>query len=369
MQTTSVYTDENEAIRVPEARVRETARAIFMACGVPEEDATLATDVLVTADLRGVESHGVSNMLRAYVRGYRDGELNARPNWKVVRDAPAAATVDSDGGLGIIIGPKAMEIAIEKARKFGIGVVTIRDGRHLGMISYHAMMALPHDMVGMSMSMCPAIVVPTWGAERRLGTNPIAFAAPAGNEAPFVFDAATSVVPANKLTLANRKQMEIPPGWIAGPDGTPMMDYSPPPEMGDDGIPMADLLPLGSTKELGSHKGYGLGCIVDILAGIMAGSGFSTNPGRPTFGHYVAAYDISAFTDLAEFKRMMDEFLHGLRTTKPAPGHDRVLYAGLHEAETVADRKVRGIPYHPEVVEWFDTACKEMGINSLSRNA
>ena len=145
---------------------------------MPVEDAEQATDVLVTSDLRGVESHGVSNSLRGYVQGFKENELNASPQWKVLRETPATANIDSDRGLGIVVGPRAMEIAIEKARNVGVGVVTIRNSRHLGMISYHAMMALEHDMIGMTMSSCPANVNPTFGAEPRFGTNPLALAAP-----------------------------------------------------------------------------------------------------------------------------------------------------------------------------------------------
>lgn len=350
------------SVRVDESRLRETVRTIFLKCGVPDEDARQATDVLVTSDLRGVDSHGVSNALRGYVRGFRSGELNPAPQWKILRETPATTNIDSDRGLGIVVGPKAMEIAIEKASKVGVGVVTIRNSRHLGMISYHPMMALEHDMIGMSMSSCPANVNPTYGAEPRFGTNPIALAAPADKEVPFVFDAATSTVPANKLVLANRLGVKLPPGWIADDEGTPIMEEVDAPPLGRDGIPAVNLLPLGSTKELGSHKGYGFMAIVDILGGILSGGGYGLVPGRPNFNHYVAAYDIEAFMDTAEFKRTMDEWLYTLRTTKPAPGHDRVVYAGLVEAETVEERKANGIPLHLKVVDWFRTACSDMEI-------
>jgi len=354
--------DPSQAIRVKEQLLRETVSAIFRKMNVTADDADIATDVLVAADLRGVESHGVSNMLRLYVRGYRLGELNARPNWRVLRETPSTANIESDAGLGIILVPKAMEMAIEKAKKVGMGVVTLRNGRHLGMASYHAMMALKHDMIGMCMTSCPVYVVPTFGAEARLGTNPIAIAAPANKEVPFVFDAAMSTIPGNKLSLANRLKSQLMPGWVAAPDGTPIMEYSPAPPLGADGIPQAYLLPLGSTRELGSHKGYGLIAMVDILGGVLSGGGYGLVPGRPNFGHYVAAYSIEAFMDTLEFKDKMDEFLTMLRTTKTAPGHDRVIYAGILEAEAMADRKANGIPYHPEVIEWFKGICRELGI-------
>lgn len=350
------------SVRVCEGKLRETVQAIFLNCGVPEEEAEQATDVLVTADLRGVESHGVSNALRGYVQGFGDGELNRAPKWKILRETPATANIDSDCGLGIVVGPRAMEIAIEKASKVGVGVVTIQNSRHLGMISYHAMMALQHDMIGMSMSSCPANVNPTYGAEARFGTNPIALAAPSDKEVPFVFDASTSIVPANKLVLARRLGVKMMPGWVADEDGTPIMEEVDAPPQGPDGIPLANLLPLGSTKDLGSHKGYGFMAIVDILGGILSGGGYGLVPGRPTFNHYVAAYDVEAFTDTTDFKRMMDEWLYTLRRTKPAPGHDRVVYAGLLEAETVEERQANGIPLHCEVIDWFRKTCSAMEI-------
>ena len=171
-----------------------------------------------------------------------------------------------------------------------------------------------------------------------------------------------SIVPTNKLILARRLGVKLLPGWTADENGTPVMDEVDAPSLGPDGIPLANLLPLGSTIDLGSHKGYGLMAIVDILGGILSGGGYGLIPGRPNFNHYVAAYDIEAFMDKSEFKSTMDEWLHTLRTTRPAPGHDRVVYPGLVEAETVKNRRANGIPLHIEVIEWFRSTCSRMGI-------
>ena len=353
---------EEDAIRVQEAPLRDTVTRIFRKMGVPDSDCELAADVLVVADLRGVDSHGVSNMLRAYVRGYNDGQINPRPNWRVVRETPATATIDSDTGLGIIVTPKAMQIAIEKARNVGVGMVTVRNARHLGMASYHALMALEHDMIGLCMTSCPPSVVPTFGAQAMLGTNPIALAAPAGEEPPFVFDAAMSAIAGNKLGLARRLETDLLGGWVADSDGTPIMEEVAPPVPGHESRASPNLLPLGSTRELGSHKGYGMACIVDILGGILTGGGYGANPGRPNFGHSVAAYRIDAFMDVGDFKRTMDEWLRMLKSTRPAKGHDRVLYPGMPEAEAEADRRANGIPLHTEVVQWFRDICAELSI-------
>lgn len=338
--------------------LKKTVAGIFEKLGVNPEDALLAADVQVLADLRGVDSHGVSNMLKSYITGYQEGSIDPRPNWKVVRETPSTATVDSDKGLGTIITPKAMDIAIQKAKNVGVGMVTIGNARHLGMASYHAMLALPHDMIGICMTSCPPQVLPTFGAEPRLGTNPIAIAVPAKNEPPFVFDVATSSVAVNKIRIAARLGAEIPGGWMAREDGSPIMESGLAPEK-------FTLLPLGADREGGSHKGYGFSCMVDILAGVLTGFGYGAVPGRPNFGHMVAAYSIDAFTDVEPFKAEMDEWLQMMKSTKPAPGHDRVLVAGQPEAEVEVVRRDEGIPLHPDVADWIRDTCGEMSVPCL----
>jgi LDH2 family malate/lactate/ureidoglycolate dehydrogenase len=243
-----------------------------------------------------------------------------------------------------------------------MGMVTMNNGRHLGMASYHAMLALKHDMIGLCLTSTPPSVFPTFGAELRLGTNPIALAAPADKEAPFVFDAATSVVAVNKLGLARRLGIKLAAGWVADNNGTPVMEEVTPPVPAYEGPGQFHLLPLGSTREMGSHKGYGLACVVEILSGILSGGGSGIKVGRPNFKHCVAAYSIEAFMDTAEFKRTMDEWLQTLKSTKPAPGHDRVLYPGLPEAECEIEHRAKGIPLHPEVVAWFRSICGDLSI-------
>ena len=348
---------EEEAIRVTEENLRPTVEQIFGKMGVPTEDAKLAADVLIRSDLRGVDTHGVSNMLRSYVASYSSGAYNPRPNYRITRETPTTANIDCDNGLGIIIGPKAMDIAIQKAKEVGMGMVVMHNGKHAGMISYHAMMALEHDMIGMSMTSTRPSVLPTFGSEARLGTNPIALAAPAKSEPPFVFDAATSAVASNKFQLVRRLGNLMEPGTFAAPDGTPIMEEAPVPER-----PQG--LPLGSTRDLGSHKGYSLGAVVDIMCAVLSGGGFGMLSGiQGNYSHMVAAYRIDAFSDVDQFKELMDQFLRSLRETPPAPGHDRVLYAGLPEHETELDRRMNGIPLHPEVLEWFKGICGELSIS------
>ena len=347
---------EDQAVYVSETSLRDATQAVFEKMEVSEEDAALATDVLVMADMRGVDSHGVSNMLRSYVAGYQEGRYNPRPDWKIVRERASTATIDSDRGLGIIVAPKAMEIAIQKAKQTGIGVVTIRNGGHMGMISYHAMLALEHDMIGTAMTAVGTGVLPTFGAEGRVGTNPIAVAAPAKNMHPFVLDIATSMVAGNKLTLARRLGATLPPGMIADAEGTPIETAGPLPEGYKN-------IPFGGTRELGSHKGYGLAMVVEIMCTILSGGMPMTLPDaerRAT--HHVAAYDIDAFTDVDEFKELMDRWLEHMEATPPAPGHERVLTPGLEEEEAEAQRRERGIPLHTEVIDWFEQTCRELDI-------
>jgi LDH2 family malate/lactate/ureidoglycolate dehydrogenase len=350
------HVPEEIAVRVPEKNLRSTLERMFAKLGLSEEDARLGADVLMASDLRGVETHGVSNILRGYVKGYSDGSLNTRPQMRVVRETASCATVDCDNGLGIIMAPKAMKIAIEKASGTGVGMVTMGNGFHLGMASYHAMLALEHDMIGVCMTSCPATVVPTFSAIKAIGTNPIAVAAPAGKEAPFVFDAATSATPVNRVRLAARLGVNLVPGWIAEPDGTPIMEEVPVPEEWG-------LLPLGSTRGLGSHKGFSLAMVVDILGALLNGTPPAATGRFSRYGNYVAAYAIEAFMDVDEFKAGMDEYLSSIRSLPPAPGQERVLYAGMPEVEVEAERRSKGIPLHPEVIDWFKNTCAELEVD------
>ena len=355
---------EGDAVRVSSGALASTVQAVFAAMGVPDDDAALAADVLVSADLRGVDSHGVSNQLRSYVAAYRDGRTNPTPQWRVVRETASTATIDCDEGLGLVIAPKAMDIAIAKAREVGVGMVSMRRGRHLGMAGYHAMLPLKHDMIGICMTAPGPLVLPTHGSAARLGTNPIAFAAPAKDEMPFVLDMATSVIAANKIGLARRLGTLMAPGWIAEEDGTPIMapaDPPPPAPSSRSGYPDR-LLPLGSTREMGAHKGYGLGVMVEILCSVLSGAAPSTLGETEDMDHFVAAIDVGAFTPVDDFKSMMDSFMCVLKDTPPAPGHDRVMVAGQPEAEAEADRRANGIPLHPEVIDWFRSTCDELGI-------
>jgi LDH2 family malate/lactate/ureidoglycolate dehydrogenase len=350
-----------DQVMVSEAALRRATTQIFEKLGVSPEDAAIAADVLITTDLRGVETHGVSNMLRAYVRDYRAGKLDPRPGWTLEREAPATAVVDAGKRLGIIVGPKAMQLAIDKARRVGVGIVTVRNSGHFGAIGHFAMQAAAADMVGVCFTAAGLHVVPTFGAKPLLGTNPIAIAAPARREAPLLFDAATSAIAGNKIRLAMRIGSPLLPGWVTDKDGTPIMEEKPVFDRED-----FYQAPLGGTREQGSHKGYGLALMAEVLSTLLGGAlPTMLDPGSGSKNQF-AAYNIAAFTDLERFKDTMDDMLRTLRTSAPAPGQERVFYPGLLEAEEVEHRRAHGIPLHREVLDWFGECTRDMGLPPLA---
>jgi LDH2 family malate/lactate/ureidoglycolate dehydrogenase len=351
---------QKDQVLVSEAELRRTVTQIFEKLGVSPEDAAAGADVLTMADLRGVETHGVSNMLRAYVRDYKAGKLDPRPGWTIVREAPGTAVIDAERRLGIMIGPRAMQLAVDKARTVGVGIVTVFNCGHFGAIGHYAMQAALQDMVGVCFTGAGLSVVPTFAAKPLLGTNPIALAAPARHEAPMLFDAATSAIAGNKIRLAIRLGSPLLPSWVTDKEGTPIMEEKP--VFDRDEYYQA---PLGGTREQGSHKGYGLALMAEVLSTVLSGAlPTMLAAGSGSKSHF-AAYDIAAFTDLDRFKDTMDEMLRTLRTAPTAPGEERVLYPGLSEAEETVARRAGGIPLHREVLQWFTECTRDLGIAPL----
>jgi LDH2 family malate/lactate/ureidoglycolate dehydrogenase len=346
-----------DQVLVSEAALRRTVTAIFERLGLTPEDAAEGADVLTMTDLRGVETHGVSNMLRAYVRDFQAGKLLPKPGWRLVRESPGTAVIDAERRLGIIVGPKAMRLAIAKARAVGVGVVTVFNSGHFGAIGHYAMQAAQEGLVGVCFTGAGLSVVPTFAAKPLLGTNPIALAAPARHEAPMLFDAATSAIAGNKIRLAMRVGSPLLPGWVTDKDGTPIMEEKPVFDRDD-----IYQLPLGGSREQGSHKGYGLALMAEVLSTVLSGAlPTMLVPGSGSKNHF-AAYDIAAFTDPEQFKDTMDRMLKTLRTAQPAPGQERVLYPGLSEAEEIVERRAKGIPLHKEVLQWFAECTAQLGV-------
>ncbi len=329
--------------------------SVFKKMGCSNEDATLATSVLLSADLRGIDSHGIARLV-GYVRLWEVGRINPTPNIRVVYETPSTAVVDGDRGLGLVVAPRAMQIAIDKAKQVGSGWVSVKNSNHFGIAGYHAMMALSQDMIGMAMTNASALVAPTYAAEKLLGTNPIAVAVPAGEEAPFVADFATTTAANGKLEIAQRKNEPIPEGWAQDAAGKTSTDAAILKKGGA-------LLPLGSEKEQGSHKGYALGSIVDIFSGVLSGASFG--PWAPPFpayvpmpenmpgeglGHFLGAMRIDGFRHAADFKSNMDLWLNRFRNAKPIEGQDQVYVAGDIERMIEGERMKNGIPLVAEVV-------------------
>ena len=353
-----------EQVRIDHESLLETVTALFERVGVSHEDAVEGADTLVTSDLRGVETHGVSNMLQNYIEQYTKGTLNARPNVRTIRESPGTATVDCDNGLVTILGPRLMRMAMDKARRVGVGVVSVFNSGHSGAIGHHAMIAAREDMVGVTYTAAGSLAVPPLGAEPRLGTNPIAVAAPARDEPFLLFDAATTAIAGNKLSLARRLGAPVAPGWIAELDGTVTTEDTAPRERGE-----YIHTHLGGTREQGSHKGFGFALMAEVLATMLTGDlpDMVTNMVPHGNRHCFAAYDIASFTDVDLFKDNMDSMLRMLRDTKTAPGYDRVIYPGVSEYEEERERRAEGIPLHTEVVEWFESICAELSAPRLRR--
>jgi len=340
---------------LPAEYLRDFVRKVFMHFGVPVEDAAIASDVLSKADVRGIDSHGVAR-LRTYVDMFTIGRINPKPNIRIVREKKSVATVDGDSGLGLVVGPRANEIAMEKAAVYGSGWVSVCNTNHYGIASYYSLKALERDMIGWSMTNTSKIVVPLWGAERRLGTNPIAIAFPGHKNPPIVIDLATSVVAFGKIEMAGRAGVQLPEGWIIDAQGNASTDAA--------DVYSGGLLPLGSTREMGAHKGYCLSAMVDILSAVLSGANwgpfvppfalFEETPSESVgkgIGHFFVAMDIDGFEDVDVFKKRIDDWIEVFRNTKPAPGHQAVLIPGdpEHAAEKV--RSKSGIPLIESVVD------------------
>ena len=323
--------------------------------GCPEKDADLAADVLLSADLRGIDSHGIAR-LSGYLRLWEAKRINAKPNVRMVHETPSTAVVEGDAGLGLVVGPMAMDIAIQKAQAAGTGWVAVKNSNHFGIAGYHAMKCLEHSMIGIAMTNASPLVAPTFSTERLLGTNPIAVAIPADKQPAFVADFATTTAANGKLEILQRKGMDAPLGWIQNENGEATTDAHALKEGGA-------LVPLGSDREHGSHKGYCLGAWVDIFSAVLSGANygpwvppfvsFLSPPADPVgsgIGHFFGAMRIDAFRPADEFKMHMDNWISRFRAAKPVPGQDRVLIPGDPERETAQERIMKGIPVNEKVV-------------------
>jgi L-2-hydroxycarboxylate dehydrogenase (NAD+) len=324
-------------------------QSVFEKIGCNPKQAALAAEVLLSADLRGIDSHGVAR-LSGYVRLWEVKRINANPAIRIIHETPSTAVVDGGGGLGLVVAPYAMQVAIDKAKNVGTGWVSVQNSNHFGIAGYHAMMALQHDMIGMAMTNASPLVAPTFSVERLLGTNPICVTIPAGEEPPFVADLATTTAANGKLEILQRKNLEAPAGWVQDAEGNPSTN---PHELKSGG----SLLPLGGDRDHGSHKGYALGAVVDIFSAILSGANYG--PWVPPFpayvpmptempgkgiGHFFGAMRIDAFRAAGEFKHHMDQWIRRFRSARTINGEEQVLIPGDPEREMQENRLKAGIP-------------------------
>jgi L-2-hydroxycarboxylate dehydrogenase (NAD+) len=332
-----------------EPKLTKFVRDVLTRVGVDERDADTVAEVLVAADLRGVESHGVARLDSFYVSRIRSGHLEPKPNVTIVRETPTTLVLDAGNGLGHPAAKHAMFSVIAKAKASGAGFAAVKNSNHFGIAGYYAMLALDHDMIGIASTNSVRYGAPTYGKDIMLGTNPWAYAIPAGNEPPFVLDFATTTVPRGKLEVYQRKERALCPGWAIDVDGHETLE----PQAALDGA----LLPLGGLGiEGGGHKGYGLGLLADIMCAVLSGGAFGNDlplpndaPERGKVSHFFGAFRIDGFRDVATFKTDMDRELRAFKESRKAPGFDRIYVAGEIEKEKTDRYRASGIPVHRKV--------------------
>ena len=343
-------------------------RSIFVKMGCSEHDADKIAEVFIAAELRGLPSHGMIR-IKDYYQLWKANRINVKPTVRIVRETPSTAVVDGDGAVGMVAATRSMEIAIEKAEKAGSGWVSTRNSNHYGIAGFYAMMALKHNMVGISMTNANPLVAPTCSVSPMLGTNPIAVAIPAGNQPPLVADFATTPIARGKLAVAEKKGEKVPFGFVQDLNGNPSED----PAILRSG---GSMLTLGGDYVHGSHKGYCLSALVDIFSAVFSGANFGPfvppsvaylpvlerKVGEGT-GHFFGAMRIDAFQDAESFKASMDEWILTFRQAKPAAGYDRVLIPGDPEREKEVLLRKQGIHVLPAVVKEMKEIALELGVD------
>ncbi len=355
---------------ISESALRAFTQNIFLSMGCSNEHSALAADVLLLSDLRGIDSHGVARLV-GYVRLWENKRINATPNITIVHQTPTTATVDGDAGLGLIVAPFAMRLAIQKAEQYGSGWVSVRNSNHFGIAGYHTLMAVEKDMIGFAMTNASPLVAPTFSNERLLGTNPMCYAFPAGKYPPVIIDMATSAAANGKLEIAQRLGKDVPEGWIQDAAG----NYTTDPHALKSG---GSLLPLGSDRDHGSHKGFGLSATVDILSAVLSGANYG--PWVPPFvafldppadpvglgiGHFIGAMRVDGFRPVDEFKSHLDNWISRFKSASTIDPDQKVIIPGEPELEAEIDRKQNGIPLVDAVVNDLNGLAKKFGVKPL----
>jgi L-2-hydroxycarboxylate dehydrogenase (NAD+) len=337
---------------------------VMVKAGIPPEDAKIVADVLLQADKLGFDSHGVNRLKSIYLDRIKQGILNPVTTYKIVREGPTTAVIDGQNGMGHVISFNAMKLAIEKAKKYGMGMITVRNSSHYGFAGYYPLMAVRENMIGITGTNARPSVAPTFGVENMLGTNPITFGIPSDESFPFLLDCATSITQRGKVELYAREGKELQKGWVIDANGESKTNAS---EVLEDIIAgKAALTPLGGVGEdTGGYKGYGYATVVEILsAALQQGSfmkmlnGLKDGKKVPySVGHFFIVIDINAFTDPEDFKKTTGDILRELRASKKMPGQARIYTAGEKEHYTWLARKDKGVPFNNELLEEFRGLC------------
>jgi LDH2 family malate/lactate/ureidoglycolate dehydrogenase len=358
-----------ETTHIPVNVIQSFIADVFTSLGVPEDEAAICADVLITSDLRGIESHGVGRLKYYYVRIKR-GQHQVKTEIEVVKESETTALLDGHHGMGHVIAHRAMQMAIDKARQYGTGAVAVRNSTHFGIAGYYPLMAAKEGMIGLTITNARPSIAPTFGTEPMLGTNPIAFAAPSDMEFPFCLDAATSISQRGKVEVAARAGKPLPEGVIVDPEGQPLTD----PEriLVEMGQGAAAFLPLGGAgEELAGYKGYGLATMVEILSASLSGGvfmkdllGFAPDGSRRPYmlGHFFLAIDIEHFIPLETAKQITGSIMRGLQASRKAPGQDRIYVAGEKEYERIEIVRQAGIPVNANLRRELQTMRDELGI-------
>jgi L-2-hydroxycarboxylate dehydrogenase (NAD+) len=349
---------------IPFDVIEKFMTTVLVKAGIPEEDALIVCDVLIQADKLGFDSHGVNRFKSIYLDRIRDGILNPVTNIKVIREGPTTAVLDGQNGMGHVIACKAMRMAIEKAKKFGTGMVTVRNSSHFGFAGYYPLMAVKENMIGICGTNARPSIAPTFGVENMLGTNPMTFGIPSDESFPFLLDCATSITQRGKVELYAREGKQLPKGWVIDQNGDSKTNSS---EVLKDLVSgNAALTPLGGIgEETAGYKGYGYATVVEILSAALQQGAFmkmliGSKDGKKVpyyVGHFFIVIDINAFTDPIDFKKTTGDILRELRASKKMPGQTRIYTAGEKEHDTWLKRKDKGVPFNHELLTEFQGLC------------
>jgi len=342
---------------------------VFKGIGVPEEDARICADVLITSDKRGIDSHGIGRLKPIYYDRIKAGIQSPKTDIEIVKNGPTTAVIDGHNGMGQVIAKKSMAMAIEKAKKMGLGMVAVRNSTHYGIAGYYSLMAIEEGMIGITGTNARPSIAPTFGIENMLGTNPLTFGMPSDEEFPFVLDCATSITQRGKIEFYDRAEKEIPPGWVIGQDGKARTDTHQ--ILQDLKTGKAALAPLGGIgEETAGYKGYGYSAVVEILSAALQNGKFlkmlsGVEDGRPVpinLGHFFIAINISSFIELELFKKISGDILRSLRSSKKAPGSEKIYTAGEKEYLAWLERKDKGAPINTNLQQQILALKKELNL-------